>query len=440
MDFDVIVVGSGPAGFEVARRVAAAGRQTAVVTETPPGGRATVGSLLPSKGWLHHAHHHGGSDDAATRTAAGRIREIVSIRVSWTRSALEELDVTIIQGSARLTGPTAVAVTEPETDASAGTTRTITGAAIVFANGSEPIFFPNVKPDGKRIIAPRHTQHLTERPKSLVMVGGGVTGVEYGSVFARMGTKVRMLSYDPLLPRSDREYVARLQRHLEELGMTIETGVAVEAVKNHGDHVTVTRRVGSTVEADYAFVATGRAGDLTFLAEGSPGLATTADGRFLEVDALGRTNVSTIFACGDVTGPPLTANKAVLQARRVAAAIIGAETGLNAFPENVVIEAVYTEPQLAQIGPVLELAEDDRGEITRKSYGSSMLGQVHGTADGEIKIYTDRDGRIRGAAAIGELASELLAPVQVAMQHGVPLQDLEAVPFAYPSVSEVVTF
>ncbi|MFW5826990.1 MAG: FAD-dependent oxidoreductase [Alkalispirochaeta sp.] len=452
MNYDVIVIGSGPAGLEAARKTAAAGKNTAVVTATPPGGRATVGSLLPSKGWLYHAHHAGKTTSEDIPAAAARVRTTVSDRVAWTRSALSEAGVTVIAGKAMLTGSNSVTVEPRDAESGQAKAQVLTATAVVIAAGSEPIFFPGVKPDGSRIIAPRHTQHLSELPGSLVMVGGGVTGVEYSSVFARMGTSVTMLSYDPLLPRSDREYVGRLQDTLRTLGIEIETGVAVEQVENTGEGVRVTRRGGGTVEADYAFIATGRAGDLTFFGEGAPEPARTPDERFLAVDEMGRTSVPGLFACGDITGAPLTANKAVLQGRRVAEAILseavqsdgsGAPRSARQAPREGaewVIEAVYTEPQLAQIGPVLELAERSDVKVVRKSYASSMLSQVHGSAGGEVKIWTDSSGVILGAAAFGEAASEVLAPVQVAMQNGNSLSELESVPFAYPSISEVVTF
>ncbi len=437
-----------------------------------------MGSLLPSKGWLYHANHVGKTTPEEIPAASARVRATVADRVAWTRSALEQSGVTVIAGTALITGSTSVTVTSGSAEAGDEQQQKLSADSIVIAAGSEPIFFPGVKPDGTRIIAPRHTQHLKDLPNSLVMVGGGVTGVEYSSVFARMGTSVTMLSYDPLLPRSDREYVGRLSDALRTLGIEIETGVAVERVENTGSGVRVTRRGGETVEADYAFIATGRAGDLTFFGEGAPELEHTPDGRFLAVDEEGRTSSPGIYACGDITGAPLTANKAVLQGRRVAQAIIAAEDASGrsagrdgaaarsgaanpdgsrsaatdraaahaagrdgaAAQSSAVIEAVYTEPQLAQIGPVLELAERSDVTLIRKSYGSSMLSQVHDSAAGEVKIWSDASGRILGAAAFGESASELLAPVQVAMQNGNTVAQLEAVPFAYPSISEIVTF
>ena len=415
------------------------GREPRSLPATPPGGRATVGSLLPSKVWLHTAQEQSHrtkpiAPEEAQRAAAG-VRTAIGERVAWTRSALEQSGVTVISGNALLTGSNSVSVTDSD-----GTATTLEAERIVLANGSEPIFFPGVKPDGERMIAPRHTQKLTEIPEKLIMVGGGVTGVEYSSVFARLGSNVHMLSYDELLPRSDREYTAQLADTLRGMGVTIETGVAVDAVENTGDGVTVHTKNGATHSADSAFIATGRAGDLSFFGAGAPELATDKSGRFLAVDTDGRTSVESIFACGDVTGPPLTANKAVYQARRAVQAILSAGTSPQS-PVAGLIEAVYTTPQLAGVGPVLELAQRSDLVLHRKSYAISMLSHVHNKSahPGEVKIWTDQNGTVLGAAAIGEQAAEILAPIQVTMQYGGTLEQLSAVPFAYPSFSEVVT-
>jgi pyruvate/2-oxoglutarate dehydrogenase complex dihydrolipoamide dehydrogenase (E3) component len=456
MKYDVLVIGSGPAGLEAALRTAQAGRPTAMVTASPPGGRATVGSLLPSKVWLHHAHHHprpGNGEDGdspgsvAAITAA--VRGAIGSRVDWTATALSDAGVTVIRGHATITGSNSVTVAPLPGDGTAppaleNAPQEISAGWIVVATGSEPVFFPGVRPDGDRIIAPRHTQHLRKLPSSLVMIGGGPTGVEYASVFARLGTEVALLSYDPLLSPFDREYVARLTAELEPLGITFESGVAVESVENTGDGVSVVRRDGTTHTAEFAFVATGRAGDLTFLSDGGPDLETTPDGRFIATGPDGRTTVPSILACGDVAGPTLTANNALFSARRVVATILGGEPEAAAGPA-MMIEAVYTTPQLAQVGPVRELAtrEKDGTLLVRKSFGASMLSHAHGHGaagtHGEVKLWTDPAGGILGAAAIGENAADLLAPVQMAIRHGITLEELQRDPFAYPGVAEVVT-
>lgn len=455
MDFDIVVIGSGPAGFEAARIGRAAGKTIAVVTETPPGGRATVGSLLPSKIWLHNAHTRLASSHLSpteTKVAAERLRNTITSRVAWSTNQLENAGIQIFRGHATVTGPHSIEIASDD-----GATRSINGEKIVIATGSEPVFFPGVAPDGARLIAPRHTQHLTEMPQNLVMIGGGVTGVEYASVFAHFGASVHLLSYDDLLPRSDREYVEKLKSILEDIGVTIETGVSVSKATNTGDGVLVETRDGRSIAGDYAFIATGRAGDLTFLKGDRFTLDVDRSGKHLVTDTYGRTSEPSIYACGDITAPPLTANKAVYQGRVAIQHILG-HNGIDLHESGThpLIEAVYTTPQLAGIGPVNELSRQPRAVVHRLSYANSVLsfldhesmtaatgdealGAPYTRRDGEVKIWTDSSGTILGASAFGENAAEILAPVQLAMHNNLSVDTLSESPFAYPSWSEIVS-
>jgi pyruvate/2-oxoglutarate dehydrogenase complex dihydrolipoamide dehydrogenase (E3) component len=466
MIYDVAIIGSGPAGFEAAVIAAGAGKRTVLVTATPPGGRATVGSLLPSKVWLHTAQEHNerqrssrnhsvdvdssyqrdGSTKISRLTnesaamAATHVRDTIAQRVAWTTNQLEERGVTVIHGQATLDDVHRLKIsTQPDGE------KTVEASKIVFATGSEPIFFPGVKPDGKRLIAPRHTQHLTEIPRRIVMIGGGVTGVEYASVFARLGSEVHLVSYDELLPRSDREYTDRLRSVLTAMGITIETGVAVATATNTGEAVVVETNDGHRIDGDYAFIATGRSGDLTFLNDARVSLETDKSGQFLKVNEYGQTSEPSIYACGDIAGPPLIANKALAEARRAINHIVAdgqLEDSANSTTRLPLIEAVYTHPQVAGIGPVNELAQRDDLTLHRRSYASSMLAFVHTDTNetwGEIKVWADSSGRILGASAFGENAAEILTPVQLAMHHGISFEALSNAPFAYPSWSEVVS-
>ncbi|MCA1755590.1 MAG: FAD-dependent oxidoreductase, partial [Spirochaeta sp.] len=383
MKYEVLVIGSGPAGFETAQRVARAGKSTVLITTTPPGGRTTVGSLLPSKGWLHAAHHRVPSEQGGrltpeqTASTAEQLRAGIAARVAWTHKELETAGVTVLSGTAELLRPGHVQFTPaenpPVTSGGAPTLeQDIEADHIVLATGSEPTFTPNVKPDGKLVIAPRHTKMLADIPESLIMVGGGITGVEYAEAFARLGTQVTLLSSREILPRFDREYVGLLQSHLEDCGVSLFAGSRVTSVDVAADQssarsVTAHTEDGSAHTASMAFIATGRAADLGFVGLGEEERGTLLDptGTFIQTDTTGRTRLPGVYACGDAAGPPFTANHALHQARRVAAAITGlpvptagaanaaggASAAANAIPP--LIEAIYTDPQLVQIGTVV---------------------------------------------------------------------------------------
>lgn len=448
---DIIVIGSGPAGLEAATRLAAGSLTVTLLTTTPPGGRATVGSLVPSKGWLHAIHHGRAAlgDDEGVARAAASIRELVAERVRASEARLRGHGVRILRGVARVSDENAVTFRPLDSDGAAGEAQTLQSRAVVLATGSEPTFAPDLKPDGQRMIAPRHTQHMTGRPSSMIVAGGGITGVEYGSVFAGMGLPVELIASREVLPNADREHVARLLDRLREQGMQVTSGRRVERAISTESGVTATLDDGSERRASHLFLGTGRAGDLSVLEGATVKPETHSSGAFLRVDSEGRSSIPGLWACGDLTGGPLTATRAVLQARRLAGTL-RAELGdlpdhesPDALPpaadsDTAFTQVVYTDPQLAQIGPVGELATRGDLRLERRSYRDSVTGSLE-QDDGELKLWVSDTGQIAGASAIGGNAAELLAPVQLAMHHGISATALSAAPFAYPSFAEIVT-
>jgi pyruvate/2-oxoglutarate dehydrogenase complex dihydrolipoamide dehydrogenase (E3) component len=367
------------------------------------------------------------------QTIAAKVRTSVSQRSVETAARLTAAGVTILNGTAKLRDANTLIVDGQET---------VTAGNLVLAGGSEPLFQPKVRPTGKRVIAPRHTKTLEEIPPTLVMVGGGITGVEYASAFARLGSKVTLLARRSLLPSWDREYVDRLKGYLEDTGIKIYTGSPVAEVAEGSGEVTVNTTDGRRFAADYAFIATGRSADLESIAE-SPGaleaLGLKTKSGFVTVDASGATSVAGIFACGDMTGPPLIANKALLEARKVAFALTEGRVGVAAGDISL-IEAVFTAPQLAQLGPVAAADEDPNLRLERRSYSRLMLAHIQGAVPpGEVKVWLTQEDRIVAAAAIGENAADVLAPVQVALRHKLRWSVLTEIPFAYPTLTEVVT-
>lgn len=451
IDFDVVVIGGGPGGVETAAESGSRGLRTAIVSAMPAGGRATYGSLLPSKAWLHASGSAAGEAGSprggdrplhAAGSAAGglsnlhslreRIRQLQTERTAQLEHRLDEVGVERIRGDAKLLNRSTVIVSAD------GETRTLSGRNIVIASGSEPRFFANVRPDGDRIIAPRHTQLLQEVPASIVMVGGGVTGVEYASAFRKMGSDVHLITdIERLLPRTDPELAERLQGHLERLGVTFTFDTAIERVESDGTTVRTVAAGGAVFESEYGFIATGRRPDTALLA-GADEQPQLDAGGWIATGESGRTSLPGVYAVGDVAGPPLTANHAHLLARRIVASIEGNTPGST----PAIIEAVYTEPQLAHVGPVSELASAS-GEKVRlivRELSETLIGRIHGDTGGVVKLWVDADtGAIRGAGAFGAHVVELLAPVQLAMEHSIPYARLRETPFAHPATAEVLT-
>lgn len=441
---DVTVIGSGPGGLEAALQAAKAGLAVALVTATPPGGRATVGSLLPSKVWLteaeefYTARRYAPSLQPDIGAITGRVTERMRERSAGVTATLESLGVTIHLGSARLIGANRVQVTPNEEGAEE---LEIESRHIVLATGSEPRFFANVKPDGERIIAPRHTRLLRETPESITFVGGGVTATEYASVFAKLGSKVTILTdLERLLPRTDPEIVASLTEHLTTLGVEILTNSPVASVEAKENAVITTTRGGKILESDYAFIATGRRPDPECF-EGSGLDLATDSGGWLVTDARQRSSIPSIYAVGDITGPPLIANKAIRQGR-VAVADISGHAEADIISAGLNIEAVYTHPEVAQVGAVLELIERE-GEgvsVFRRSYGDALLPLIRGSEEGYIKLWEESEsGELLGGAAFGEHAVEIMSLVQMATERGMNLKELLRSPFAHPSLTEILS-
>ena len=439
--FDVVVLGGGPAGVEAAAETAARGLRTAVVAEMPIGGRATYGSLLPSKAWLHAAGHGFDEENAAGVGAQrldpaplrSRIKRLQNERTAQLADRLHELGVTVITGSGRLVNRSRVIVRGEDAR------RELSAESIVLAVGSEPRFFPDVKPDGERIIAPRHTQKLQQIPESMIMVGGGVTGTEYTSAFQKLGTRVHLITdIDRLLPRTDPVLAGRIRSYLEGIGVEFSFSSPIRSVESDGTQVKTTTADGTEHITEFAFIATGRRPDHSYAeeAEERPGEGA---GGWLAVDENGRTSLEGVYAIGDIAGAPLTANNAHYMARRVAAAVAG-EPQTAGHP--ALLEAVYTDPQVVHIGPVAELADGSRNgvRVVTRSFDETLLGRIHGQHEGLLKLWIDEgDDSIRGAAAFGESAVEVLAPVQLAMEHGVTYSRLRATPFAHPALSAVLS-
>ncbi len=441
--YDLVVIGGGPAGVEAATLAGRNKLKTLLVSEMPAGGRATYGSLLPSKAWLHTAETLGGPAGGSAAGSAGskldlprlrqEIQDLQKGRTQQLTDSLRDAGVEIVSATARLLARGRVRVRSE-----AGSTD-IEAGSILIAAGSEPRFFPNVKPDGDRIIAPRHTQKLQHLPESMIMVGGGVTGSEYSSAFQKLGTKMHLITdIDRLLPRTDPELAALLQKRLEMLGVQFSFNSPIERVENLGTEVRTTTADGTEFRTDYAFVATGRRPDDSFLEEAQERPEQDAGG-WVTVDAVGRTSLDGVYAAGDIAGAPLTANNAHTMACRVVRDILGLDQS-ESVP--ALIEAVYTEPQLVHIGPVHELSisPPEGVRLHRHSYDETLLGRIHGDTDAVLKLWVDdKTNAIRGAAAFGESAVDILAPLQLAMEHHISADAVRATPLAHPALSEVLS-
>jgi dihydrolipoamide dehydrogenase len=335
-----------------------------------------------------------------------------------------------MSGKARLAGPSRVVVAR---DGAADTTVAFEKAII--ASGSLPIFLPEVKPDGRRILAPRVAGNLAEWPEHLIMIGGGVTGAEFAYFFSRMGCRVTWVTDQPaILPRTDVDLAAALEKSLAARGVSILKSAPVAAAQADEKGVQVALHDGRHLDGSHAFIAIGRRPDLADLDLASAGIEHGDQG--VVVDGYCRTTCPTIYAVGDAAGPPFVANRAMAQARVAARHALGQQP--RAFRPDAVVEATFTSPQLATVGlSEMQAASTGLDVIVRRfGFADTLKARLTGAPQGVVKIIAAaKDGRILGGGAFGAHAADILTPVALAIANDMLLDDLAALFPAYPTIS-----
>jgi dihydrolipoamide dehydrogenase len=441
----LIVVGGGPAGITAALEAAARGAQVTLVSAEAIGGRANWHSLVPSKVYLTAADHLGESHhypDLGLRGASpepdlAALRSRIADQArAWSghhEHQLRQHGVTVIAGKASFVDSQYIRV-----DREGAAMQTLAFDRAVIATGSEPIFLPQIKPDGNRILAPRLAGKLAEWPRHMIIIGGGVTGAEFTYFFNRMGYPVTWVTdLAILLPRTDRDLSDALEQALQARGVTILKSAPVQSVMAEDDGVVATLKDGRSLAGSHAFIAMGRRPDTAGLNLEAASIAYTAQG--IHVDAFCQTSQPHIYAAGDVAGAPYIANRGQAQARVAARHALGVAT--PPFRAEAIIEAIYTSPQLAQLG-LTEFEAAHQGhtvKVYRAEYGDALKPRLSGDAMGFIKLLVDpQEGRILGGAALGERAAEVLGAIAVAMVGGVKIDTLATLFPAYPTLTELV--
>ncbi len=439
MSNQIIIIGGGPAGIEAARAAAKNGADTTIISNSPLGGRAGWHSLMPSKVWLTAADALGlfregkllglaGEDPTAWPD--GVMQRIKSVKGVWSgqqMEALQALGVKIVTGTAVFQSPTAILVKKGEDDPG----ETMTADAFIVATGSVPIFPPTMKPNGKTVIAPRFASGLNALPKSMVVVGGGATGSEFAYLFNRMDVDMTwVVDQFGVLPGIDPDASRFLKETLAARGVKLVEGQMARRIDQTDGGIAVVLEDGARCEAEMAFLAIGRKPDTAGLNLEAAGL--TLERGTAPVDEYGRSAQPHIYLAGDATGDPMIANRAMAQAW-VAGQHAAGQTPPPFAPETV-ISAVYTEPQIAQVG---RLTGDDV-RIHTTDYGAGAKTHLLPAGAGFVKLaYEGENGRIVGAAAIGPHAGDVLAPIAVAIQVGMTAQELGRIYGAHPTLSEL---
>ena len=453
MSHDLIVIGTGPGGYVCAIRAAQLGLKVAVVEKRHThGGTCLNVGCIPSKALLHASElfdeaSHGfagmGIDVAPKLNLAKMLAfkdEGVKGNVDGVAYLLKKNKVEHFHGTGRVLGSGKVEVTFIN-----GEKKTLEAKSIVIATGSDVAKLPGVNIDEKSIISSTGALTLAQVPKRLLVVGAGVIGLELGSVWRRLGSKVTVVEYlDRILPGTDTEVARSFQRILEKQGFVFKLGTKVTQVEKSGmlsgQKVMVEPAAGGpaeAIDADVVLVAIGRVPYTDGLGLAEAGIALD-ERRRIKVDAHFATNVPGVYAIGDVIAGPMLAHKAEDEGVAVAEILAGQAGHVN---YDVIPGVIYTAPEVATVGKTEEelKAAGVAYNVGKFPFTANGRAKVNKTSDGFVKVLADAaTDRILGVHMIGPHVGELIAEAAVIMEFGGSAEDLARTCHAHPTLSEAV--
>ena len=443
--FDLIVIGAGPGGYVCAFRAAQLGLNVALVEK-----RATLGGTclnvgcIPSKALLHSSEHfafakshaaaHGiklSSIELDVPTLLKRKDEVVAKNVGGLTMLAKARKVTVLTGEASFTSATTLAIKGDKC------TTEVTAKNIVIATGSTPVELPFMKFDGQTVVSSDHAIAFPEVPKKLIVVGGGVIGVELGSVWSRLGADVTVVEFLPkIIATYDDDIVRNFTRIIQKQGIKVEVGAKVTGFAN--GVLTAERGTDKlSFPADKVLVAVGRRPYTDNLGLARAGVELDEKKR-VKVDDHLRTTAKNIWAIGDVVAGPMLAHKAEEDGAAVAEWIVGKAGHVN---WDLVPAIVYTHPEVASVG-LGEDAAKARGlavNIGKFNFAANGRAIAADTTDGYVKIIADaKTDKILGAQILGANAGELISEVVTHMEYGGSAEDLGRTIHAHPTMSEAI--
>src|SRR3954467_3883341 len=444
--FDVVIIGSGPGGYVAAIRSGQLGLKTALVEKDKElGGTCLNVGCIPSKALLTSSDHlmfvkkeaakHGIVIDGARVDLAKmqeRKNKVVKTFNSGVRSLMKTNKVTVIEGLGTISAPGKVSI-----KSSSGETQEIEAKNIVIATGSTPVELPFMKFDGKTIVSSAHAIAFDSVPKKLVVGGGGVIGVELGSVWARLGADVTVVEFLPkIIATYDDDIIRNFTRIVQKQGLKIEVGAKVTG---YAKGVLTAERDGKVLEfpADKVLVAVGRRPYTDNLGLDKAGVELD-DKKRVKVDNHLRTTAKNIWAIGDVVAGPMLAHKAEEDGAAVAEWIAGKAGHVN---WDLVPAIVYTHPEVASVG-LGEDAAKAKGlavNIGKFNFAANGRAIAANSVDGFVKIIADaKTDRILGAQILGNNAGELISEIVTHMEYGGSAEDLGRTIHAHPTMSEAI--
>ncbi len=449
----IAVLGGGPGGYAAAFEAARLGADVVLVERDRLGGTCLNWGCIPTKTILRSAHivadtRHAREFGLTAAVASvdidalrARKERVVDELVGQVESTAKRLKVDVVYGHGRLASPRSLEVTLDD-----GSVRTVEADAIILATGSIVFRLPNIDHELDGVWTSDDAVGLADIPQEIIIIGGGVIGLEFACAYAAFGSRVAVIELmEQVLPGNDKRVVRLVQSKLEEMGVEFHLGDAVESVERlEGGRMRATLRSGGMFEADVVMSAVGRVPNSAGLGFEEAGVEF--DRRAVKVDEHFRTSVGGVWAIGDLIGGLMLAHVAeeegVAAARNAVAELSGSEAA-ETVCLDCVPACVYTFPEVAVVGSSRESAKE-RGvdavqAVAKFAANGKALGE--GEGDGFVQIVAEKGtGRIVGCQIVGPHAVEIIHEVAVAMRHGVTVGELAETVHAHPSVSEVVRF
>ena len=452
MQYDVIVIGSGPGGYVAAIRCAQLGLKTACIEKYSTfGGTCLNVGCIPSKALLdssehyHNAAHtfktHGINLDNLSvdfNQMVNRKNEVVAQTTGGITFLFKKNKITSYQGMGSFQDKNTIVITKED-----GTQETITSKNVIIATGSKPSSLPFLPVDKKRIITSTEALNLPEVPKHLILIGGGVIGLELGSVYARLGAKVSVIEYmDAIIPTMDKQLGKELQKSLTKIGMEFYLGHKVTGASVAGEEVTVTfdtpKGEQKELKGDYCLVAVGRVAYTDKLGLENIGITVEERGKKITVDEHLETSVKGIYAIGDVIRGSMLAHKAEDEGTFVAEIIAGQKPHIN---YNLIPGVVYTWPEVASVGQTEEQLKEKGVKYKSGSFPFKASGRARASMDidGFVKVLADATtDEILGMHMIGPRAADMIAEGVVAMEFRASAEDVTRMSHAHPTYTEAI--
>ena len=455
-EFNVIVIGSGPAGYVCAIRCAQLGLSTAVIEQnvgekSQPllGGTCLNVGCIPSKALLDSSHRyaeaagHLGEHGIEVAGVAldipgmmARKDKIVSQLTGGVSGLLKANGVTVITGAAVLNAGRRVEVTSVD-----GQANTYTAEHVVLAAGSEPAAIPPAPVDNDRVVDSTGALCFEAVPTRLGVIGAGVIGLELGSVWARLGAEVVMLeAMDQFLPNMDEQIASESAKIFAKQGLDIRLGARVTDVSVEAGHVTVTYAQGDsahTEEFDRLIVAVGRTPRTAKLFSADSGVTVDERG-FIFVNEFCATEAPGVWAIGDIVRGPMLAHKGSEEGVMVAERIHGKSAQLN---YDVIPSIIYTHPEVAAVGKTEQELKSEGIDYKSGTFPFAAIGRAlaSGETEGMVKILSDANSdQILGAHVVGPAAADLVQQIVIAIEMAASTEDLQLMVFGHPTMSEAV--